>query len=70
MVSSVNLLCCTVFLLQDFKAASLRSPEDATIYHALGVYHHRSLPSHTQYRQHLIPTQGHVILPKHLYFQG
>ncbi|CAB1331169.1 unnamed protein product, partial [Coregonus sp. 'balchen'] len=27
--------------LQDFKAASLRSPEDATIYHALGVYHHR-----------------------------
>ncbi|XP_064783069.1 uncharacterized protein ttc6 [Oncorhynchus masou masou] len=27
--------------LQDFKDASLRSPEDATIYHALGVYHHR-----------------------------
>eukprot|EP00063_Salmo_salar_P075225 XP_014050060.1 PREDICTED: tetratricopeptide repeat protein 6 isoform X1 [Salmo salar] len=27
--------------LQDFKAASLRSPEDATIYHALGVSHHR-----------------------------
>ncbi|XP_067099361.1 uncharacterized protein ttc6 [Osmerus mordax] len=27
--------------LQDFKAASWRSPEDANIYHALGVFHHR-----------------------------
>nr|XP_015206045.1 PREDICTED: tetratricopeptide repeat protein 6 isoform X1 [Lepisosteus oculatus] len=27
--------------LQDFEAASKKSPEDATIFHALGVYHHR-----------------------------
>ncbi|KAL0968964.1 hypothetical protein UPYG_G00220560 [Umbra pygmaea] len=27
--------------LQDFKAASLKSPEDANIFHALGVYYHR-----------------------------
>ncbi|XP_012992794.3 uncharacterized protein ttc6 [Esox lucius] len=27
--------------LQDFQAASLKSPEDATIFHALGIYHHR-----------------------------